>query len=414
MNAPDVCIAWLSVHGGVFHKLLKLQEVLERSGISCELLFSCGPPRGLKIGVDVCKEHLPELAERRVYFLPKAEVLSRVEDTRARLLITDAHHDPDLPVLIAHASARGLRTAQMATLLHDFACYGAQHLLMQHPLTLFYELEYHRTRESRSLQQAHGIHFTGNIFYEPTVNTINGGFVNRQAFCSKYGFDSSRPICLWLPNYADVKDATYGQVVEAAAQAGVNLAVKLHPWEYAFKKHGTDTWGLGTTSDVMWRIRAVEEPDSTWAYQYCDMAVMRTSATSLEMPFWNKPIVLLPSTAYPGLIGPQTRMVERCAVQLRDASELLALLRNQLPAFSGADFAAARAQVRLNTEVDAYSQTAACVAGILAQNGNAAPLGYAALRRLYYPHATHWIVEGLQPRRRLYFKAARLMHRLME
>jgi len=95
-----------------------------------------------------------------------------------------------------------------------------------------------------------------------------------------------------------------GDGLAATCDAGLNVAVKLHLWEYAFKKHGTDTWGLGTTSDALWNACAGEEPDSTRAYRFRDLAIMRTSATCLEMPFWEKPLVLLPATTHLGFTKP--------------------------------------------------------------------------------------------------------------
>jgi len=301
----------------------------------------------------------------------------------------------------------------MATLLADFTCHGAEHLLLQHPLTLFYELEYHHTRESRQFLGATGIHFTGNIFFEPTVNTLHGGFDSRGAFCAKYGFDPGRPLCLWLPNSADVRHPTYGQVLRAAADAGLNVAVKLHPWEYAFKKHGTDTWGLGTTSDALWNACAVEEPDSTWAYRFCDLAIMRTSATCLEMPFWEKPSVLLPATTHLGLTKPQSDMVASCARILEAESELPPLLQGPLPRFRHEDYAAAQAHVRLDLAHDAYDQTVAAVQRILAAPKTAGRYeSPAALRREYDSTVTPSLRRWLAASHRLRYEAGRLWRRL--
>ncbi|MDO9633102.1 MAG: hypothetical protein Q7I92_14480, partial [Humidesulfovibrio sp.] len=267
-TAPDICIAWLSVHGGAFHKLIRLHEVLCSAGLSCELLFSASPPLGLKTGAgaDIPPEVQDDLERRGIFLLPRQEVLRRAEASRARLLVTDSHNDPDLPGLIKAARARGAITAQMATLLGDFTCHGAEHLFLQHPLTLFFELEFNRTLESRQFFEAKSITFTGNIFFEPTTNMLHGGYASREDFCLKYGFDASRPICLWLPSAPDVRNESYGQVTQAVRAAGHNLAVKLHPWEYAFKKHGPPhPWGLEDSSDALWGVTAVDEADTTWA-----------------------------------------------------------------------------------------------------------------------------------------------------
>ncbi|MDR3641629.1 MAG: hypothetical protein P4L39_09940 [Humidesulfovibrio sp.] len=413
MNAPDVCITWLNVHGGVFHKLITLHERLTEAGLSCELLFSAGPPHGLKVGVDVPEALLPGLAARGIHFLPRAEVLQKAETSPARLLIADAHHDPDLPGLIARARLRGVVTAQLATLLGDFTSHFADHLLLQHPLTLFFELEYNHTRESHRFFQAKGIHFTGNLFFEPTVNTLVDSFASREDFCAKYGIDSARPLCLWLPNAVDARSAVYGQVLRMAGNVGLNLLVKLHPWEYAFKKHGTDTWGLGTTSDVLWNARAVDEPDGAWAYRFCDLAVMSTSATCLEMPFWGKPSVLLPSASHPGLMRAQARLVADCSVSLDAVEQLPDVFSGPLPHFLPADYASACAQVRQDCSRDAYVQTVAAIETILAAPETAGHLSSpAALRRLYDPFVSQELRASLSASRRLRYDAGRLLRRL--
>lgn len=413
MRAPDVRIAWLNVHGGVFHKLLRLHGELAAAGLSCELIISAGPPRGLKVGVDVPEALLPELAARNIHFLPRAEALHKAASTPARLLVTDAHHDPDLPALIAGARKQGGLTAQMSTLLGDATCHGADHLLLQHPLTLFFELEYHHTPEAQGFFKARGLHFTGNIFFEPTLNELHGGFASRAGFFAKYGLDPARPLCLWLPNAADARHQDYGRVVRAAREAGLNLLVKLHPWEYVFKKHGVDSWGLGVSSDITWNARAVDEQDSSWAYGFCDLAVMRASATCLEMPFWEKPSALLPSTAYPGLVRAQAGLVAGCSVRLEGVDALPGLLSGPLPRFAPEEYAAARASVRLDTSRDAYVQTVAAILEILQTPARSGPqYSPAELMRLYDPHVSLELARSLRPTRRLRFEAGRLLRRL--
>lgn len=413
-RSPDVVFAWLNVHGGVFHKLVHLHAQLGKAGIDCELLFASGPPRGLKVGVDVPKALIPELASSGVHFLPRTEVLSRVEALSPRLLVCDAHHDQDLPGLISRARARGVVTAQMATLLGDFTCHGADHLLLQHPLTLFFEREYSRTPESLRFQQAKGLHFTGNIFFEPLVNTLFGGFAGREDFCSKYGFDPSRPICLWLPSYEDARHEDYGLIVRAVAEAGCNLAVKLHPWEYTFLKHGTDTWSLGTTSDRIWGASAVAEPDSTWAFKYCDVAVMRTSTTCLEIPFWDRPSLLIPSSAYASLVLAQANMVASCALRLHSVQDFAARLQSgDIPRFTLDDYAKARAMIRLDTSADAFAQTVEAVRLIL-ESPDSAGISPAqiVLGRLYDSYVNDDLSRSLPLTRRIRFEIGRLLRRL--
>ncbi|MDQ7834759.1 MAG: hypothetical protein RDU24_05205 [Humidesulfovibrio sp.] len=416
-STPDICIAWLNVHGGAFHKLIHLRDVLSASGISSELLFSTSPPHGLKAGAgpgsDVPTDAIADLERRGVFLLPRQEVLRRAESSKARLLLVDAHHDPDLPGLIAKVRARGVATAQMATLLGDFTCHGAEHLLLQHPLTLFFELEFNRTAESRRFFEAASITFTGNIFFEPTLNRLHGGYATREDFFGKYGFDPKRPLCLWLPSAPDVRDESYGQVVRAVRNAGHNLAVKLHPWEYAFKKHGPPhPWGLEDSSDALWGVTAVDEADTTWAYLFCDAAILRASAMSLELPFWDKPSVTLPSANKPGLFVAQASMVRSCSTPLSGPDELPAFLGKPLPAYAPAAYAAARAQVRLDPGSDAYALTTTALAGILEGRAAGVQGSQAGLRKLYDPHVTPELKRSLRPVRRLRYSVGRLLRGL--
>ncbi|OGR34374.1 MAG: hypothetical protein A2051_13005 [Desulfovibrionales bacterium GWA2_65_9] len=357
-----------------------------------------------------------------MFLLPRQELLRRAEASQARVLVTDAHHDPDLPGLIRSARARGAATAQMATLLGDFTCHGAEHLLVQHPLTLFFELEFNRTPESPRFFEAQSIAFTGNIFFEPTLNQLHGGYATREAFCQKYGFDPARPLCLWLPSAPDVRDESYALVARAVKDAGHNLAVKLHPWEYAFKKHGAaHPWGLAQSSDALWGVTAVDEADTTWAYHFCDTAILRGSAMSLELPFWDKPSLILPATVTTGLFAAQASMVRRCSTLLQGPEELPTLLARPLPVFTPADYASARAAVRLDPAQgpsrDAYALTVEALQGILAGRGAGIRAGIqgneADLRRLYDPHVTPELVRALKPLRRLQYSARRLARHLV-
>lgn len=420
MNAPDIRpdirFVWLNVHGGTFHKLIRLHERLRDSGLSCEVLLSVGPPRGLKIGVDVPLELVPKLAAQGVHFLDRAAVLKRAENSPARLTVTDAHHDPDLPGLVHGLRARGHKTAQMATLLGDFCHHGAEHLLLQHPLTLFFEMDYNHTPESRTLGQAKTVHFTGNIFFEPTVNRLVNDYPNREAFCARYGFDPARPLCLWLPNSCDARSDTYGQVMRAVEEAGANLVVKLHPWEYAYKKHGpegVDPWGLGTTTDELWSARAVDETDGTWAYRFCDVAMVRGSATILELPFLEKPCVMLPLKEHVALFRAQANLVHTCCMSLSNMRELPPLLKNGPPVYSPQDYEAGRKSVRLDITRDAYEQTISALREILAAPDDLPVFGsLAGLRRLADPFVDWSLIRTLTPSRRLRYLAARALRAL--
>ncbi|MDO9082907.1 MAG: hypothetical protein Q7U56_06455 [Humidesulfovibrio sp.] len=430
--APDILIAWFNVHGGAFHKLLALHERLRASGLDCRLGFNSGPPRGLKTGADVPEALLPELESQGVRLLPRAELLAWAaellagsKDERPRLLLTDAHHDPDIPGLIAEAKTRGVTTVQMATLLGDFTCHGAEHLLMQHPLTLFFEREFNRTKESARLAQAKSITFTGNIFFEPTTNPLFGGFADRAGFCAKYGYNPERPILLWLPSAPDAASPIYEEVCQVVERAGMNLAIKLHPWDYALKKHGPqpgDAWGLGRPSDEVFGRRAVDEPDSTWAFHFCDAAILRTSAMSLELPFWERPGLLLPAELKPKLFEAQAFMTRTCSLSLGGVDALERLLEGELPSHSPEDYQRARNVVRLPGPDDAYARTASALRQILAGDGQdghgpdrpgdtAAPPAQLrpgnspdALGRAYEPHVNDMLARALTPARRLRYE----------
>ena len=428
--AADILIAWFNAHGGAFHKLLTLHKALVRAGTSCELVFASGPPRGLKPGVDIPANLLPELATSGVRLVPRAEALALARQTTARLLVTDAHHDLDLPALLTEVAARGVLTAQLATLLGDFTCHGAQHLLVQHPLTLFFELEYNRTREAAKFAQASRVYFTGNLFFEPTVNTLFGGYDSREAFCQHYNFHPDRPICLWLPSAPDVRDPMYGEICQAVERAGMNLAIKLHPWEYAFRKHGAegvDPWGHGKASDELWGRRAVSETDATWAFRFADAAILRASAMSLEMPFWHTPSLVLPSSLSPQLFAAQAHMVRRCSLPLTTTAELATLLaQNKLPRFSPTDYAAGQDAVRLPGPGNGYERTVAALLHILhGTDTNSTAAGHhtpphitpnGSLRPLkasYDSLITPSTAGALLPTRRLRFEAGRLWRRVL-
>lgn len=363
--------------------------------------------------MDFSPDTAVELEQRGVFMLPRQEVLRRAENSRARLLLTDAHYDPDLPSLIAKKRANGTLTAQMATLLGDFTCHGAEHLLLQHPLTLFFELEFNRTAESHRFFEASSITFTGNIFFEPTLNQMHGGYATRAEFFAKYGFDPERPLLLWLPSAPDARDESYGQVAQAARNAGYNLAVKLHPWEYTFKKHGPPhPWGLAQSSDEIWGVTAVDEPDTTWAYHFCDAAILRASAMCLELPFWERPALVLPSSIHPEFFDAQAALVASTTLAIPSTQALERFLATeQMPEFQAADYARSQAATRLDLAHDAYELTVRALARLLGGE-RPKPLSSTALRRLYDPHVTPELLHSLRFTRRMRATTGRLWRRL--
>lgn len=350
-----------------------------------------------------------DLERRGVFMLPRRELLRRAESSRARLLLTDAHLDPDLPSLIAKKRASGALTAQMATLLGDFTCHGAEHLLLQHPLTLFFELDFNRTAESSRFFEASSITFTGNIFFEPTLNQMHGGYATRSEFFTKYGFDPERRLFLWLPSAPDACDDSYAQVARAVRNAGHNLAVKLHPWEYAFKKHGPPhPWGLSQSSDVLWGVTAVDEPDTTWAYHFCDAAILRASAMSLEIPFWERPAFVLPSSIRPEFFDAQAALVAPTTLPFPSTQALERFLATEpMPEFQTVDYARSQAATRLDLTRDAYELTIQALSRLLGAGGSER-LSPTELRRAYDPHVTPELLRTLGFTRRVRATAGKL------
>jgi len=291
---------------------------------------------------------------------------------------------------------------------------------VQHPISLWVALDYSRMKSAARLAQAKGVFFSGNIFYEPLLNTWTSALRTREQFLAKYALDPARPTALWLPNREDGQDPDYGRIMERARAAGFNVLVKLHPWEYKQLRHGFDPYGQGMTSAERWGAGAMDECDSSWALAFCDVGLMRGSSLGLELPFWRKPGVYLP---YPGVHLPWyellLKMTEGVAEHLDTVDALEGLLRDHWPpACTDADFDRAKRYTmprgsgglgqpdsldlhvrHLSAILQGGMDEAACIPG-----GS-----LSALRRAFEPEIPPDFYDRLRPGRRFFHTARRLL-----
>lgn len=355
----DIVIAWFVVHGGSFHKLIRLHELLRAEGLDSLLLFCTDPPQGLQPGLDLTRQAEERLRADDVLFLGRREMLETIRTTPADLFIFDAHRDPVLTeaVNLARREHRA-KTAQTCTVLADFVSHGADYLLVQHPMTLWWELDFHHTPESVRLATARGIFFAGNIFFEPVVNVWTTEVRDRAGFFAKYGLDPALPLAAWLPDRDDGLHESYGQVLAAVRAVPMNAVVKLHPWEYKSITHGfPNHFGPGRTSADRWGVPAVEERDGSWCLSLCDLGILRGSAMGIELCVWRKPSLFIP---------PEKKlrywsdlyfdMLKTCAARVEDARDLTAFLARNWPLrFPESAYAEAMQSFLTEPETDAYT-----------------------------------------------------------
>ena len=327
----DVCITWLAVHGGAYHKLLSFQDHLKNDGISCTVILSTSRPLGIQIGVDLSEQDIERLKERDVLVTDADTARKLTLKMDAGLHLFDSHKDDRNEAMILELKSKGRKVGQIASLLSDFTPYGADYLFIQHPLTLWYVCKYSHSREASNFAQAKKIYFSGNIFYEPLLNTQTTDVRDWESFSTKYHMDKDKPLCLWLPNRQDATLSVYGEVVSAIRDAGYNPGVKMHPWEYKLAKLGTDVTGLGITSAQKWGITAIEEKDTSWAYKLCELAITRGSSTIFELAFWKKPGLVLPVNTYTKLVAAQSRLVASCSREVNSIENLTHFMTTKMP-----------------------------------------------------------------------------------
>jgi hypothetical protein len=421
MTRADIAICWVNVHGGRYHALLHLRDRLRREGLACAVLLNSDPPLGLQMGVDLSPEQAAALKAEGVHIGPLSGMAEALRATGARLCLFDAHGGEDVPRLIAAARQMGMQTAQTSTLLADYSYHGADYALIEHPISLWMALDYSRERGMEKIAGAKGIFFSGNVFYEPLLNTWTSSLRTKAQFEARYGLDPAKPTALWLPNREDGLTPDYGRIIDQARAAGFNVLVKLHPWEYKQLRHGFDPYGQGMTSAQKWGVPAMDECDTSWAFTFCDVGLMRGSSLGLELPFWRKPGVYLPC---PGIHLPWyallLEMTQGVSEHLDAVEDLEALLRGRWPlGYAEADYDRAKRYTMPRGsgaagQPDSLDLHARHLCAILEnrveQEAACIPGGrFAALRRVFEPEVPPSFYKRLRPWQRLVHAARGLL-----
>lgn len=329
----DVIIAWTSMHGGTWHKLIRLHEVLGEAGLKSRLLVNADAPMGLQKGIDYEEKHRLTLAEADVHILPFDQMYDAMLDVPASLYVFGSFESEFTKKLVAAAKAiPNAKTAQLCALLADFSSYGTDYLLAQHPMTFYFEIDYTRSRWRHRLKQARSIIYAGNIFFEPVDNIWTSDIRGWDGLCDKYGFDPNLPLGLWLPDRSDGLDDSYEKVVDAIRAVPMNAAVKMHPWEYKNLCHGgPDDIYCGKTSAEQWDVTAIEEKDSALAFKHCAFGVTRGSSVGIELAVLRKPSIFIPHDTmqyWPDLYHAMTR---RCSFMMDSVNSLSPFLRETYP-----------------------------------------------------------------------------------
>ncbi|MGE4299495.1 MAG: hypothetical protein AB7E47_15875 [Desulfovibrionaceae bacterium] len=391
-HTPDIVIAWTAVHGGSYHKLFALQDRLAEAGLSCRVLLSGDPPLGLQPDIDLPQGATARLAERDVHIVSLADMAARVADEPARLFLFPCSKERNIGDMAATAKrAHNAITAQTGYLLDDFHYWGVDHVFMQMPATLWFSMVYYRRHACRDLPRAKKIHFCGNVLYEATPNRWTSEVTDKASFFAKYGLDPAKPLLLWLPTRSDGEGRVYGDVIEAARVAGMNLVVKLHPWEYKNMAHGNDPrYGKGRTSADKWGVRAIDERDSSWAQAFCDLAVVSGSTVGIELAYWEKPVAYIRPWFWCGALA------RPFAVRLKDARALPEILRRRWPiTFPRQAYATARAWMHPDPDRDSYALHVDAMRLALDADPAAPPVGSdAAVRALYAGRVPYLFREG--------------------
>jgi len=419
MPQADIALCWVSVHGGRYHALLHLRDRLRREGLSCLVLLNSDAPLGLQIGLDVTPEQVAELADDGVRILPLAQMAQALRETRPRLCLFDAHASPETARLLDVARKAGAITAQTSTLLADYSYHGADYALIEHPISLWMALDYSREHGAAAIARAKGVFFSGNVFYEPLLNTWTSPLRTREQFQAKYGLDPAKPTALWLPNREDGLSPEYGRIIDQTRAAGFNVLVKLHPWEYKQLRHGFDPYGMGMTSAQKWGVPAMDECDTSWALAFSDLGIMRGSSLGLELPFWEMPGVMLPCPGpHAGWYSLLAEMTADTARHIDSVEGLEALLRARWPfGIAAADYTRARRYTMPEGsggpgQPDSLDLHALHLLAILegrASEFAAGPHGsMAALRRIFEPLVPPGFNRALRPWQRALHAARRL------
>jgi len=289
----DVVFINISVHGGSFHKIIHISELLNKKGLRSIALFSCEAPLGLQPGIDIDLDGQKSLCEGRVLFCNHSFIKSFINKNSARLYFFDFNKLPIIGELIQDAKKHlNAQTAQMCYIFDSFCYWDSHYLFLPHPLTLWFYLEHNNGPYEKILNAAKKIYFTGNLLSEPICNIWTTKVNNVDSLINKYKLNPNLPVCLFLPDRLDGKFSYYGYIIDSIRKASFNLLIKLHPWEYKDLQHGfSNVYGKHKTSADEWGVSAIEEKDASWATAFSDLIVVAGSSVAIEMPFWHKPVI---------------------------------------------------------------------------------------------------------------------------
>ncbi|MBG0777311.1 MAG: hypothetical protein H0S85_12875 [Desulfovibrionaceae bacterium] len=393
--AYDAIVALHLVHGGSWHKLIRFVERLRGEGLRAALLVSRDAPLGLQEGVDFDAALAERLAGLDVHVVSMETMRAVLDAVPCRVVLFCGGDDTKgaaaghrLRDLAALAHARGARTLQFSYVIDDFQYAGTTAVVLPHPVTLWFVLRHYRRHSCRDLPGARRIFFGGNLLAAPVCNAWTSTVADRASLFAKYGLDPERPTCLWLPNRSDGATGVYGAVLDAVRGAGMNLLVKLHPWEYKNKVHKFDPrFGGSATSADKWGCAEIEERDGSWAQRFCDVAVVAGSSVALEMPFWERPVAYVDPFYW--CFG----FVRSCAVRLDRVDQLGGLLAGPPPHPSPEDYAAARG--RMQPPGDAVELHVEAVKEVLEMPSATPPIGSMAEVERLFAGKVPWYVTAI-------------------
>lgn len=321
------------MHGGSWHKLIRLHEALGEAGLKSRLLVNADAPMGLQKGIDYKEKHRVALAELDVHILSFDEMHEAMLDVPASLYVFESIESEFTEKLVNAAKAiPGAKTAQLCALLADFSSYGTDYLLVQHPSTFYFEIDYSRSRWHHRLKHAKSVIYAGNIFFEPVDNIWTSDIHDWDGLCKKYNFAPDLPLGLWLPDRSDGLDKSYGEVLDAIHAVPMNAAVKMHPWEYKNLSHGgPDDIYKGKTSAEQWGTTAIEEKDSALALRHCAFGVTRGSSVGIELAVLRKPSIFIPHDTMQFWPDLYHAMTKRCSFMMNSVDQLSPFLRETYP-----------------------------------------------------------------------------------
>jgi len=321
----DVVFINICVHGGSFHKIIYISELLKKKGLRSIALFSCEAPLGLQPGIDFDSETQKSLCEGRVLFLNHTEIKSFIKQNNARLFFFDFNKSSIIGELVQDAKKHvDAQIAQISFIFDTFCYWGSHYLFISHPLTLWFYIEHADGPCEKILETAKKIYFVGNLLSEPICNIWTTPINSASSLIKKYNLNPDLPICLFLPDRTDGKLSYYGDIIDAVRKASLNLLIKLHPWEYKNLQHGFDNaYGKNRTSADEWGVSAIEEKDASWATAFSDLIIVAGSSVAIEMPFWQKPVIYYNKKNW------RTDIVRDTSIRVNSKSKLKRVLQKE-------------------------------------------------------------------------------------